>query len=226
MKRLTASFLLGFVLVTFSTIDTNAASTCGKIPQDYRNLEYGPVLYSLLKPCSRTFSHKEQVFVAGLSQGLLEKCGYPSNPNSRLKLQKFLSSSIFVGIIGRQYGNPNLGKGLEDQAASQAAYVTGISTAKSIGCTALGKNTANGIVKYLDRTSSDGDVSNNYVNGCTKYYSGRYTKAQCQCIADIGRSVFPNIHAQAFSPRSIKSIINSNPFVGMQIGFQCGIGNY
>lgn len=203
-----------------------AIDNCGPTPPDYRERQYGDALYSLETPCQRTLSPKEQVFVAGASQYLLSQCGLPADLTSRLKLQKFLLSSAFVGAIGRQYGNPDLGQGLGDQASSMAAYGAGEATAKAIGCTDAGKRLAKNVVKYLDRTAEGSPDKPNYVDGCARYYSVQYSKKQCRCLADIGRSVFPNIYEMEFSPSTIKQIIASNPFVGLQIAIQCGIGDY
>ena len=219
-----ASLFLIASLAFFSS--ANAIENCGPTPQDYQQHEFGSTLFSIWSPCRRTLSPKEQVFVAGISRYLLSQCGYPPDIQARLKLQRFLSSSIFVGIIGLEYGNPNLGEGLGDQAASMAAYTVGEVTAEQIGCTETGEQLARSVVEYLDRTAEGAPDAPNYVTGCAKYYSGRYTKRQCQCLADIGRSVFPNIHQTSFSSASIKRIVQSNPFVGLQIAFQCQIGDY
>lgn len=222
------SLCLSVLLIPTTLLISSAhgIENCGATPRDYRQHEYRDVLYSIEKPCNRTLSPKEQVFVAGLSQYFLTQCKYPSDIQSRLKLQKFLTSSAFVGVIGRQYGNPNLGKGLGDQAASGIAYAAGQKFAELIDCKPGGEIIAHNVVDYLDRTSSGPAEGPNYVAECTNYYSGRYTKQQCQCLADIGRSVFPNIHQTRFSSGSIKRIIQSNPFVGLQIAMQCKIGDY
>lgn len=227
MKRKSYTILASlFLLALLVFCSANAIENCGPTPRDYQQHEYGDALFSIWSPCRRTLSPKEQVFVAGVSQYLLTQCRYPADIQARLKLQRFLSSSAFVGSIGRQYGNPNLGEGLGDQAASMTAYAVGEATAKAIGCTEVGEHLAGRVVEYLDRTAGGSPNAPNYVEECASYYSGRYTKQQCQCLADIGRSVFPNIHQTPFSSASIKRIIQSNPLVGLQIAFQCQIGDY
>lgn len=227
MRRVCILFLTTVLMYAVLGVNLSmAVGNCGSIPQEYKHEDFGGTLYSLKAPCNRTLSTKEQVFVAGLSQYLLTQCGYPSDLNSRMKLQKFLTSSALVGVVGSQYGNPDLGKGLGDQMKSGVAYAVGEKAGKSIGCNTIGKKVANNIVSYIERTSTATNNGPNYVAGCASYYSGRYSKKQCQCIADIGRSVSPNIHNTRFSSSSIKRIIDSNPFVGLQIAFQCGIGDY
>ena len=193
---------------------------CGPTPQDYRQRQYGDVLYFLEKPCYRILSSKEQIFVAGVSQYFHEHCGFPSDIPSRLKLQKFLLSSTLVASGGTQFGNEAREKAIGDQLSSEVSYGAGYKAAKSIGCTEIGKQFATHIVEYLDRTA---ETSSSYVNGCIVYHSGRYTKQQCQCLADIGRSVIPDIHQTLFSDSSVEKIWKSNPFVGLQVLAQCKI---
>jgi hypothetical protein len=193
---------------------------CGATPQRYRQREYGPTLHALEVSCRRDFSPEEQVFIAGLSQGLLQRCGFPANPQSRAKLQTFLVASGWVAAYGGDYTAPRLGDALGSQAASMTAYAAGDAAQKAVGCTAAGRLLAEGVVAYLSRTSS------RYVDGCARYYEGRYTRQQCQCIADVGRAVLPEINTQEFSPESIRYIGSRNPFLSLQIGLQCRIGNY
>lgn len=205
------------------TVDSTSGDTdesCGPTPQNYRQQKYGDILYFLEKPCHRTLSSKEQIFVAGVSQYFLEHCGFPNDIPARLKLQKFHLSSILAAGGGTQFGNEVQEKAIGDQLSSEVSYGAGYKAAKSIGCTEIGERFANHIVEYLDRTA---ESSSNYVYGCVAHYSGRYTKQQCQCLADIGRSVIPNIHQTLFSDSSVEKIFKSNPFVGLQVFAQCKI---
>lgn len=50
---------------------------------------------------------------------------------------------------------------------------------------------------------------------------------QCACLAELGRGVAPKIERMAYDRRStIKSIVERNPLLGVQIGVECGISNY
>jgi hypothetical protein len=66
-----------------------------------------------------------------------------------------------------------------------------------------------------------------FVPGCVAHYkdSYRYSEAQCQCLADIGRAVIPNVYQQDFSPNLIGNITQGNGFVGAQL-LACGLKNY
>jgi hypothetical protein len=201
---------------------------CDPTPAAYQKKNNGDVLYVLESGCTRTLSPKEQLVVAGLGQKLFKECHLPKAPRSREKLELFLSSSAFAGIVGREYSNPDLGKGLQDQGKSAASYIAGLAMAKGIPCEgSLAAKLADDIVRYLDRTGGGpGEGGSQFVEECVIYYKGRYTREQCQCVADVGRAVIPDIHNGGFSPVIIKSITQRNPFLGMKLTSRCRIGNY
>jgi hypothetical protein len=198
------------------------AAGCGTTPQRYQQLEYGSALHALEISCSRKLSTEEQVFIAGLTQRLLEECGFPADQNSRAKLLTFVAASNSVGSLGTDYSAPRIRDAVSSQAVSITVFAAGNAAFKVVGCTPLGRDLAEGVVDYLDRTSTSGL----FVDGCAKYYEGRYTRAQCQCVADVSRAVEPDIHTQAFSRESFPYISRRNPFVGLQVALQCRIGDY
>lgn len=200
---------------------------CGPLPARYRKQEYGGVVYSLETGCERTFDRHEQIFVVGLSADLLGRCQLPTAAASRRKIEEFLNSSRWVAALGGEYATGSLPQGLEDQQAAQAAALAGEKAVKSVGCDDPRLHVlALAIVKYLDRTASGGGAGANWVKGCVEFYFGQYTEKQCQCIADIGRSVFPDIHQQPFSREYIANITKSNPFLGFAMMAQCRLWNY
>ena len=217
MFFITTSLLLG------SLLQQAQAGECRTTLARYAQFMFPQLLSALDRSCLTTLDAKEQLFVAGLTQHFLENCKVPTQ--HRLKLQKFLTSSSLVGAIGGQYGNKDLGAGLGDQTASGTVYAAGASVAKEMGCQDATRLT-NGVLAYLDRTASGNGQGAKYVKGCVQYYGGQYSEQQCQCVADIGQSLYPNIHSLEFSRDSIASIIQRNPFVGLQIAGQCRIGNY
>ncbi|GJL53128.1 MAG: hypothetical protein NPIRA02_02600 [Nitrospirales bacterium] len=211
---------------THSSVHRISQRGCTTIPDRYRQEEYGDVLHALEGPCPRTFSEKEQLFIAGLSQKLLQDCGLPTGLQSRRRLQKFLSSSRMVALIGSQYGNPNLQKGWRDQAISTTVYGVGALFGQSIGCGNRARLLTHRIMEYLTRTAGGNGKGSRYVKGCMSYYANRYSNRQCQCLADLGRAIMPNIHQSKFDRSSIQVLIKRNPLIGLQIAVQCGIGNY
>jgi hypothetical protein len=202
-----------------------AQEQCHSTLEKYIGLQYGDVISLYENGCLATLSPTQLTFTAGLAQALLEKCSVPNNSNDLATISTFLSSSMWVGLgQGRDRSNPNLNESLGNAGTSAAAYIAGMGALDLIGgCSnpAASKISA-GIVKLLNRTAS----IPRFVDGCAQYYAGKYSRSQCQCLADVSRAVFPDIHQQTFSPSTIKELIARNPFVGLQVGFQCGIGNY
>jgi len=179
-------------------------------------------MYALENSCQRAFTVEEQVFIAGLAQGLLKDCGFPADPRSRSKMLTFVTAATSVGIFGSDHSAEHLGDAASSQIVNNAAYTAGDAAFKAVGCTPLGRLLADGVVAYLDLASS----SNRFVEGCARYYEGRYTRAQCQCVADVMRAVEPEIYTQEFSRRIFPYITRKNPFVGLQFAVQCRIGDY
>ena len=199
--------------------------SCGEIPREYQEREFGATLFALEIQCMRTFSGTEQLVIGGLAQGLLKNCDLPRDLASRKKLQTFLISSAFAGVIGTDYGGKDLGKSLGNQVSSSLAYNTGYAVTNDLPCDDPGlAKIADGVVAYLEHTARP--VAGGFVQGCVEYYAGRFSQEKCQCIADVGRAVYPDIHSRPFSRDLIKGITYGNPFVGIQMGIQCQLGNY
>jgi hypothetical protein len=199
------------------------AATCGALPQRYREREYGSTLHALEVSCRRALTPEEQVFMGGLAQGLLQTCAFPADPRRREKLSTFLTSSGLVAAFGRDFSSLRLRDGVVSQVVAATAYAAGEGASQWAGCTPLGALLAEGVVAYLDRIST---TSNRFVQGCARYYQGRYTAAQCQCLADVFRAVEPDVYSQEFTRDVFPYISQRNPFVGLQAAMQCGIVSY
>lgn len=199
---------------------------CGPTPAHYQGQSYGDLLYALDQGCMRTLDAREQTFTVGMSQFFLENCDFPRNPEKRDQLRNFLIGSVLTVTGGRQYSHPNPLMAVADQLENTALFGLGVKTAGAIGCTDTGDHLADNVVAYLYQTALGSADGPSYVDSCATHYAGQYSRAQCECLANIGRSVFPNIHSQAFSQSSIKSILQSNPLLGFQIMLQCRMVDY
>lgn len=199
---------------------------CGDTPQRYLSYMFGELLYSLDAGCMRTMTGREQTFTAGMSQYFVNRCGHPADARKRSRLLGFLTSSGLVATGGRQYSNPNVMAAVGDQLDNATLFTMGTEAAAEIGCNEISERLAANIVAYLDQTASGRPGEPSYVDGCVAHYAGRYGRAQCECLANIGRGVFPDIHSQRFTPASIKSILGGNPLLGFQIMLQCGVVEY
>lgn len=202
----------------------SALEKCGETPALYGSLPYSAALYTLYAPCERVLEQNERTFVGGASQRFLEACKVSVEPENLSMLQKFLTSSELVGAMGAQYGSKDLGASVGSQIGSTTDYGLGVAFANNTKCERADEFLSH-VVEYLKRQDAAGSEGL-FVQTCAQYYSGQYSADQCQCIADIGASVYPRIHEMEFAREGIYSIIQANPLVGLQIGMQCGVSDY
>lgn len=206
--------------------ETASLVPCQETPQKYLRHMFGALLHSLDVGCMRIMTEREQTFTAGMSQYFVEQCSQPTDLQKRGRLIRFLTASGVVAATGRQFSNPNLTEMMKDQTESATLYAMGTEAAQEIGCNSISERLARHIVAYLEQSALGEPDKPGYVQGCVARYSGQYSRSQCECLASIGRSVFPDIHSQAFSSASIEAIIAGNPMLGFQIMLQCGIVDY
>jgi len=204
----------------------NAMRTCAQTPPRYLAHMFGELLYSLDVGCMRIMTEREQVFTAGMSKYFLEQCAHPKDLSKRNRLINFVAASSVVAVTGSRYADPNIIVSTRSQVENSTLYTLGSAAAEEIGCNEISERLATNIVAYLDETALGTPDGPNYVDGCVARYAGQYDRSQCECLAHVGRAVFPDIHSQAFSPSSIKAIIDGGPLLGFQIAFMCGIVEY
>ncbi|MGF6695207.1 hypothetical protein M2318_005308 [Metapseudomonas resinovorans] len=201
-----------------------SAQPCGEVPAEYRQHRYAPALHAVLSKCSREFSQDEQMFIAGMSQSLIDNCGFPESMESRSHLAPFLTSaSLVIATGGSRSGG--LGEQMSDQMTNVAAYGAGGEVAGKLGCGQWASQLADNIVEVVSAAQAV-RARSPYVIGCAQQYAGTYTEQQCQCVADVGSSAIPGLHEREFSSASFREIIQAYPFLGIQIAMQCGIGDY
>lgn len=199
-----------------SRVITNACWNQGKIevPEEYTQTHQAIVQG---KPFE--FNEANMLFMGGMANYILEVCEMPENYQERLTFRKFVLSSGLMATLGNSYSNPDFGK----QIKGATIYAAGSKVVESMGCSDATKLLSENIVRAIksNATNDDGKVSE-FIKTCTPYHS----ESKCQCLADAGRAVIPNIHQQTYDRDIIKAIIAGNPFVGLQIVAQCGIINY
>jgi hypothetical protein len=199
------------------------ALSCDPGPNRYPDHEYGEVMTALETSCVRTLAPKAQLFLAGLGEELVRNCNLPRDAGDRMRIAEFVAASVQVAVGGGQYGNPDLGVMMGDQVASQTAYMTGAMTFRALGgCQSPAPEFAAGLARYLEHTAAN----SHWVDGCELQYATRYSRSQCQCMADKIRALDPAIHTKEFSRGSIQTLSNRNPILGLQMGMQCGVGDY
>lgn len=190
-----------------------------KVPADRRDdLE----MLAVGKPFQLT--EENLPFMVGLASDLLERCGAPSDDLAlRTELGLFVSSGSFGSMLGFDYSNPNLGQAMNSQFKSQSLVLGGAVFGKQIQCGTEANLFAGGIAKALKSNAQGaGGGLSTFVKSCTPYFD----QSRCGCLANVGRQAIPDLHRRSYDRRLIKEIIDRNPFVGLQIGLACQIGDY
>lgn len=203
---------------------------CGETPDKYNNNRFSAASYAVVKPCLREMSKDQNLFVAGISMALARSCGFPKSQKLRERLSDFHQSSMFVAGLGSQYTNPDFMESMSDSVAGSASLSAGVSAGEALGCNAESRRIAKNIARYFSRPApaEAKGASGRFVKGCVSHYahSYKYSESQCQCLADNGRAVIPDIHGSSFSTASIKKIISANPMLGISLAVKCKINNY
>ncbi len=208
---------------------TKSGSAAGKptarTAADFKNVPAArkPELDALLaKKKSFQLTAQNLAFFGGLGSGMLRQCGAPSKASAKLAMQKFVLTSANGSMLGTMYSDKNMSKAWASAAQQQTLFSTGASVGEQIPCSQA-ERASTGILQALQASSrgADGGLST-FVKSCQSSFDQR----RCQCLGDTGRTVMPDIHKRVYNRRIIKSIIDRNPFIGLQIAMTCQIGNY
>lgn len=202
---------------------------CSRLHFGDREWTNDEVLTLLKEHCEVILSPRGQSFIAGLSDYLGSTCHLPADRTARAEITTFLSAAFLVASEGSQRSNPRVLTAVRDQLSNAFAYKTGneYMTEHKLGCDDQRASTmADDVVRYLRNTVYVNGGEPRFVPGCVAHYGGRYTQGQCQCVADLARSVIPNIHQAEFSPTIIGSIPSKNIAVATLVAARCGIVKY
>lgn len=204
------------------------SANCPPISLQLTGQEYGATQHFAQNLCfSRYLTTSEQVFLGAFSGVMLNKCGYPASVADSSKILTFIESTWIVSNAGGPvYGKKDMSEVLGKQTESYVALYAGVTLAEKLKCSQNSEQIVQGVVHYLDHTSMKKTGGMYFVDTCFSHYGGKYTKEQCQCVADLGRSVIPNIHSSRFQPEIIYEITKRNPFISGANVVQCGIINY
>jgi len=197
----------------------NPPSKSIEVPPEYRE-PYRSALQG--KPFA--FDEKNMLFMSGVASVLLKKCNLPHDRRERTTLAWFVKSGESLATLGNQYGHPDVGKAADNIISSQLTYQAGVHAAQGVECSAPeARLLASGIVKAVESNTqgADGGASP-FVKGCTPSFS----EAKCQCLANLGRAAFPNIHQMRYSRDIFPAITKRSPLATLQITTVCGIVRY
>lgn len=179
-------------------------------------------LNALLNDKSFELTAQNLAFFGGLGSGMLRQCGTPVKGRAKAEMQKFVLTSANGSLLGTMYSDKDMRKAWASSAQQQTIFSTGIRVGEQIPC-AQAERASMGILKALRVSSrgADGGLSP-FVKSCRSSFDQR----RCQCLADTGRTVMPDIHKRYYNRRIIKTIIQQNPLIGLQIAMTCKISNY
>ncbi len=205
--------------VTVRSNNTSSLSGLSGVPSAQRS-----ALESVASNDVITLDRTNLPFFAGLGAVLSNRCQLPRNSSQRAELLTFSMSASTSIIFGTDYSNPNLGEAMRSMAANSTLFSAGSEIASQLPCgSSLAENIADGILTSLRASGQRGsDGRSRFVRSCTP----RFNETTCNCLAQQGRSVIPDIHSKNYSPMVIEEIIERNPLLGLQIAFLCGISNY
>lgn len=140
----------------------------------------------------------------------------------RLTLASFLQTAATRAAAGGRYSDPSLSETLGSQATGSAYYTAaGAYALETYGCGARGSTLLARIADAINASKASSSEST-FVKTCR----ARHSEATCVCTAEIGRAVDSDFDSRTYSADTIRSIINANPFLGMQVSFKCGLVNY
>lgn len=203
------------------SLAAGAQETCPHTPDHYRDLEFGTVRFAVEEGCRRTFTQKEQFFLAGTAQALRNSCRLPRDRKGRALVERFTKAAALSFDLRKPQGP------LDDRIPLQpdraAAFAAGRSMIEDIRCNGPeAALLARGIVIYLERTSR----SSLFVPGCTEVYAERYTGKECRCIADALRPVLPDVDQRFFDREILRERIHHSPRIALTLMLACGVSNY
>lgn len=186
------------------------------IPQAYKSL-YALLLEGKAFPATES----NLAFVSGLGGYLTDVCQI-LGPKDTQVVDSFAQAGKLHATMGNNYMNP--GKNLGTATSAALTMKAGIQLGQNIACRSPDSFfLAKGIVASIK--ASDGMTeggTSRFVSSCSR----KYSEAQCQCLAELGRATMSDIHSRSYDRAIIQEIIERNPMLGLGIGFKCKIYNY
>lgn len=159
---------------------------------------------------------------AGFASHHAETCGLPQRLADRIEVAIFVSS-VRDKVAWSKIGLAEGIAGLAGKFGELGAFQAGADVSKKVGCSELSLALLGSIIDVLRFSRSDvqgGDPI--FVRSCAVDYD----LDRCRCLARVGEGVVSNINGRQFDRSIIASIITSNPFLGVKIGYECRIINY
>ena len=181
----------------------------------------GGIIASVLAGRPVPMGPKSTLLLGGMADNITTRCkGRINIPYAdRSTIASFLLTAATRASVGGRYKDPDLGRALGSQTSGFAVYGFGGRSVSGLRCGPATDRVLRTIARSVAKGKSAGG---RYVESCARTHG----RKKCACVAEIGQTLDPNFRNRSYTRRSIKWIIESNPFLGMQLAFKCGIGNY
>lgn len=213
--------VLMIIAAAIFSIAGRAEAACPATPEEYQHLEFGDVRFAVEEDCRRTFTQREQFFLAGVAQTLQQRCKLLRDAEERLLMEQFTKAATLSLDLQKQPGP------LRDRVPTQrdraAAFAAGTSMMQEIRCNGPeAALLARGLVIYLKRTSTH----SRFVEGCVEVYAGRYDENQCRCMSEAVRRLMPDVDARFFDRELVKASIHESPRLALTLMLSCDMSQY
>jgi hypothetical protein len=193
------------------------------VPRDLIPAASAAMVDSLITGGPVHFDDANMMFAAGMSYTLLDSCGFPKSTSDRMALVEFLRAGHERAVLGSDYSNPDIVKGLSATFRSNSTFLTGVQFARAAGCSRFTEALADAVVDAVKSNASDGAGGDPvFVRTCALTYD----RQRCDCLASVGRTVIPDIYQRPYERELVMRIISGNPIVALQIPARCNIKTY
>jgi hypothetical protein len=212
---------------TFETADlaleTFARERMAGLPLPAATLPHRVDLLSAIATGQRTTFLKDEIgFLGGMMARSNEKCGVPTGA-TLLALSSFVVQGTVLGL-GTEFGNPDLGKGLQSQFSGAATFAEGAAFADTLSCA---DPWLSAFFDILARAGSEryqvtGARAPLFERSCSLAFSG----ASCACLHRALEPLQPGIGARLYNRSMLESVANASPVISAQILGTCRVNNY
>lgn len=162
------------------------------------------------------------LFFGGAASDLLERCNVRAG--DRAELARLASAAQDRAVYGSNYSSRDLMGTVQGNVAGAGIFAAGVEFARQFECPSAAAEAFAARIAEASRkrTQGTGGGPSTFVKTCTPSFN----QEKCQCIAQIGQAVIPDIYQSTYNRSMIKRIVDSSPVVALKLAFACQIGNY
>ncbi|WP_138921572.1 hypothetical protein [Novosphingobium pentaromativorans] len=164
------------------------------------------------------------LIMGGITDVLAQRCGpkIGVTDSDRVVLADFLNVAQLRMQGGGRYSDPSIAGQVNNQIQGGLLYLRAGQMAHSrYGCSRKSEDILHYIAESV-RSSRSKSVSKPFMRTC----SVNHSSAQCRCLLSLGKSVRPGVENIPYSANLMRSIIKSNPLIGLSVISKCGLTRY